>query len=137
MPAAPPVRPPQSMPMTDQRPRRGMASEQLAADYLQVRGVEVLARNLKCKAGELDLVCLDHGVLAVIEVRQRSSLEFGGALESVTWRKQRKIIRATRYLLLGRGEWHGRAVRFDVFAVEGPPDGAHRVVWVKDAFRPT
>jgi len=123
--------------MTDLRRQRGLASEQLAADYLQLRGLEVLARNLKCRAGELDLVCLDHGVLAVVEVRQRGRREFGGALESVTWRKQRKIMRATRYLLQRHAAWHGRAVRFDVFAVEGPPDGAHRIVWVKDAFRAT
>jgi len=124
-------------PMTDQRLQRGMASEQLAADYLQAHGVEILARNLKCKAGELDLVCLDHGVLAVIEVRQRGSLKFGGAIESVTWCKQRKIIRATRYLLHRRAQWHGRALRFDVFAVEGPLEGVHQLVWIKDAFRPT
>jgi putative endonuclease len=123
--------------MTDLRRQRGMASEQLAADYLQGRGLKVLARNVRCRAGELDLVCLDNGVLAVIEVRQRGSQEFGGALQSVTWRKQRKIIRATRYLLRRQVEWHGRAVRFDVFAVEGAPDGAHRLVWLKDAFRAT
>jgi putative endonuclease len=123
--------------MTDLRRQRGMASEQLAADYLQGRGLKVLARNLRCRAGELDLVCLDNGVLAVIEVRQRGRQEFGGALQSVTWRKQRKIIRATRYLLRRQIEWHGRAVRFDVFAVEGRPDGAHRLIWLKDAFRAT
>jgi putative endonuclease len=122
--------------MTDLRRQRGLQSEQLAADYLEDRGVVLLARNLRCKAGELDLVCLDDGVLAVIEVRQRASQEFGGALQSVTWRKQRKIIRAARYFLHRQAQWHGRALRFDVFAVEGPP-GAQRLNWVKDAFRAT
>jgi putative endonuclease len=121
----------------DSRRQRGIRSEQLAADFLQARGLEILARNFRCNAGELDLVCLDREVLAVIEVRQRGCQEFGGALQSVGWRKQRKIIRATRYLLQRQADWQTRAVRFDVVAVEGPPDGAHQLVWVKDAFRST
>lgn len=123
--------------MADLRRQRGTQSEQLAADYLKARGLEVLARNLRCRAGELDLVCLDHEVLAVIEVRQRCGQQFGGALQSVSWRKQRKIIRAIRYLLLRQADWRGRAVRFDVIGVEGRPERVHRLVWVKDAFRAT
>ena len=113
----------------------GVVAEELAAQYLEVRGLKVLARNLRCKAGELDLVCLDDGVLAIVEVRQRGSAEFGGASASVTWAKQRKIIRAAQFFLLRRKHWRNFPVRFDVLAVEGPPQGAHRVNWVKDAFR--
>jgi putative endonuclease len=123
--------------MADLSRQRGTQSERLAADFLQARGLKVLARNFRCNAGELDLVCLDRKVLAVIEVRQRGSQEFGGALQSVTWCKQRKIIRATRYLLQRQADWQTLAVRFDVVAVQGPPDGAHQLVWVKDAFRAT
>jgi putative endonuclease len=115
--------------------QRGTASERLAAEYLQARGLSVLVRNLRCRAGELDLVCLENDVLAIVEVRQRAKIDFGGALASVTWRKQRKIIRATRFFLQRRTQWRGLAIRFDVLAVEGLPDGAHRIVWLKDAFR--
>lgn len=115
--------------------QRGTASERLAAEYLQARGVVILARNMLCKAGELDLAGLDDGVLTIVEVRQRGRADFGGALASVTCRKQRKIIRATRYFLQRRTEWRGLVIRFDVLAVEGLPDGAHRIVWIKDAFR--
>ena len=122
---------------TETRLQRGQASEQLAGAYLQAQGLVVLERNLRCKVGELDLVCLDGGVLAVIEVRQRGKIDFGGALASVTWRKQRKIIRAAQFFLQRKAAWRGHAMRFDVLAVEGMPDGAHRIVWVKDAFRAT
>jgi putative endonuclease len=122
--------------MNDVRMQRGAAAEDLAAQYLQVRGLKILARNLRCKAGEIDLVCLDHKVLAIVEVRQRGSLEFGGALASVTKPKQRKIIRAAQFFLCREKQWRNFSVRFDVLAVDGPPDGAHRVDWVKDAFRP-
>jgi len=117
------------------RMQRGAAAEDLAARYLQVRGLKILARNLRCKAGELDLVCLDDGVLVVIEVRQRGSAEFGGALGSVTLSKQRKIIRAAQFFLRHESHWNNLSMRFDVLAIEGLPDGAHRIDWVKDAFR--
>jgi putative endonuclease len=121
--------------MNDVRMQRGAAAEELAAQYLQVRGLKILARNLRCKAGELDLVCLDGEVLAIVEVRQRGSAGFGGALASVTWTKQRKIMRAAQFFLRRQKKWKNLALRFDVLAIEGLPDGAHRIDWVKDAFR--
>lgn len=121
--------------MNGVRMQRGAAAEELAAQYLQVRGLKILARNLRCKAGELDLVCLDDGVLAIVEVRQRGSAEFGGALGSVTWTKQRKIIRAAQFFMRREMQWKRLPMRFDVLGIEGLPDGAHRIDWVKDAFR--
>ena len=122
--------------MTDARMRRGLDCETLAVRHLQLAGVEVLARNLRCKSGELDIVAREHRVLVIVEVRQRTKADFGGALESVDWRKQRKIIRATRYFLQAHREWRGLRLRFDVVAVEGTPAGEHRINWVQDAFRP-
>jgi putative endonuclease len=121
--------------MNHLRMLRGVAAEELAAQYLKVRGLKVLARNLRCKAGELDLVCLDGAVLAIVEVRQRGSAEFGGASASVTWAKQRKIIRASQFFLRREKDWRNFPMRFDVLAIEGLPEGVHRVDWVKDAFR--
>jgi putative endonuclease len=121
--------------MNDVRMLRGVAAEELAAQYLKVRGLKVLARNLRCRAGELDLVCLDRGVLAIVEVRQRGSGEFGGAVASVTCAKQHKIIRAAQFFLRREKHWKNFPVRFDVLAIEGLPQGAHRVDWIKDAFR--
>jgi putative endonuclease len=121
--------------MNNVRMQRGAAAEELAAQYLQLRGIKILARNLRCKAGELDLVCLDGRVLLIVEVRQRGDPKFGGALASVTWSKQRKILRAAQFFLRREKQWTNLALRFDVLAIEGLPDGAHRIDWVKDAFR--
>ncbi|HEX3948340.1 MAG TPA: YraN family protein [Steroidobacteraceae bacterium] len=120
--------------MDQVRLQRGLAAEQLAAEYLQVRGIKILGRNLRCKAGELDLVCLDDGVLAVVEVRQRGGAAYGGATASVTWAKQRRIIRATQFFMREK-HWRHVPLRFDVVAIDGVPEGAHRVQWIKDAFR--
>jgi putative endonuclease len=122
--------------MIDQRGMRGAAAEQMSARYLEARGIKILARNLRCRAGELDLVGLDKDVLVIAEVRLRASCEFGGAIGSVTCVKQRKILRAARYFLQRERRWRCLAVRFDVLAVQGP-SGAEQVTWVKDAFRAT
>jgi putative endonuclease len=114
---------------------QGAAAERRAAEFLESQGVAIVARNLRCKGGELDLVGLDGPLLAVIEVRLRQRCDYGGALGSVTFAKQRKIIRATRYLLQRDKALCGRRLRFDVIGVHGPPAGAHDIVWIKDAFR--
>jgi putative endonuclease len=117
------------------RRQRGRDAEALAAEYLSARGLEVLARNIRCKGGELDLLCRDGEVLVVVEVRQRSRHDYGGALASVTWRKRRKIIRATRYLLKTSPRWRNALLRFDVIGLQGLPERAPELEWVKDAFR--
>ena len=114
---------------------RGAAAERRAAEFLESHGVAIVARNLRCKGGELDLVGLDGPLVAVIEVWQRQRLDYGGALASVTAAKQRKILRATRYLLQQNKALRGRRLRFDVIGVHGPPAGTHDIVWIKDAFR--
>lgn len=117
------------------RRRRGEAAEELAASYLADRGIAILARNVRCKGGEIDILCVDGAFLAVVEVRQRACGRFGGPLASVTPAKRRKIIRAARYVLQTSAGWRNRLMRFDVIGVEGVPEGAHRISWIKDAFR--
>ncbi len=117
------------------RLERGAAAERLAAAYLQAHGLTVIARNLRCRVGELDLVCLDRDILAIIEVRQRAGGDFGGALASVTWRKQRRIARAARYFWQREAAWRHYRMRFDVIGISGLPDAAHQLEWIKDAFR--
>jgi len=122
--------------MSDQRTLRGAAAEQLAAEYLRERGIKILARNLRCKGGEIDLVGLDREVLVIVEVRLRESLDFGGALCSVTASKQRKILCAARFFLQRESSWRGHAMRFDVIALQGALHAQH-IMWIKDAFRAT
>lgn len=119
---------------SSQRMQRGAAAEALAAQFLEARGMTVLERNVRCRCGELDLVCAEAEVIVLVEVRQRGGTDFGGAAASVTWRKQRKLIRAARYLLMKRAAWRNAVLRFDVVSVQGRPDGAHRVEWIRAAF---
>ena len=114
--------------------RRGAAAEALAALYLEAQGLVIVARNLRCNAGELDVVCLDDDMLVIVEVRQRRRADYGGALASVTWHKRRKLIRTTQFYWQRQPDWQHRIVRFDVLALQGPP-GAQEIVWIKDAFQ--
>jgi len=115
----------------------GAAAETRAARHLRREGLTILARNLRCKAGELDLVCLDGDTLVIVEVRLRARDDFGGALASVTAAKRQKIIRAAQFHWQRRREWRDRMMRFDVVAVAIRADGTHAIEWIRDAFRLT
>lgn len=112
--------------------RQGGLAEQRAARYLTDRGLSLLAVNLRCKAGEIDLLMQDGSVLVFVEVRSRRSARFGGALASVGHRKRDRLIRTARYFL--HTTWQGELpqCRFDVVAFDGG-----RCCWVRDAFGET
>jgi putative endonuclease len=116
-----------------QRKEIGTRGEQAALEYLTARRLRLIARNYRCRSGEIDLVMLDGGTLALIEVRYRSGLQFGGAAASVTWHKQRRIISAARHLLLTQRELRRYPARFDVVAVSKAA-GGDRIEWIRGAF---
>jgi putative endonuclease len=95
----------------------GQKAEDLAAAFLQAKGLAVLERNFRAKVGEIDLVARDGDEVVFVEVRARATKDFGGAAASVGGAKRRKLIRAASLWLQARG-WDG-ACRFDVVAVDG------------------
>jgi putative endonuclease len=100
----------------DARGELGDAGEEAAAAWYLVRGFEVVARNWRCKAGELDLVVARPGLLVVCEVKTRRGAGFGGGYEAVGWEKQRKLRRLAELYLAASGA-RPDAVRFDVASV--------------------
>lgn len=113
------------------RTEAGNEAEDTALAYLKQAGLKLVQRNYRGRGGEIDLVMLDGETLALIEVRYRSSEQFGGAAASVTYRKQRRIINATRHLLLTRQELRRYPARFDVVAISAL---RRDVQWIKGAF---
>ena len=63
---------------------RGAAAEALAAEHLAAQGLRLIARNVRCRGGEVDLICLDRSHVVFVEVRLRTSTRFGGAAASIT-----------------------------------------------------
>lgn len=88
----------------------------MAARFLESHDFSILARNFRCRAGEIDVVALDGDVVVFVEVRSRSGALLGTPLESVDARKQQRLARVARHYLLARG-WTERDARFDVVGI--------------------
>ena len=107
----------------------GAQAEECARAYLEARGLLLVARNYRCRQGEVDLVMRDGEFIAFIEVRLRRAGALVSAAESVDPRKQRRIIAAARHYLSGKTE---APCRFDCVLLDrlDPP----AIEWVKSAF---
>jgi putative endonuclease len=116
----------------------GRGAEDLAAAHLQAAGARIVLRNFRRRRGELDIVALHHDTLLVVEVRLRSSDEFGGSAASVDHRKQRRIASTTRQLLQLHRELARHPVRFDVIAISrrarDRAGDACEIEWIRHAF---
>ena len=112
----------------------GQAAENIAADFLRAKGLEILERNYLRRLGELDILARDGDVLVIAEVRTRASDRYGGAAASVDPRKQQRIIRAASQLLQQRRDLARLRVRFDVIAVLDMDRETPRVEWIRHAF---
>jgi len=108
----------------------GAAAEQRALQLLQREGLRLLARNWRCRGGELDLVMQDGDELVFVEVRARRHGDYGGAAGSVDQHKQRRLIHAAQTYLATTPAQTQMPARFDVVAFEGerPPQ------WLRAAF---
>ena len=82
----------------------GAVAEAIAAEYLMRHGLAIVARNFRTRAGEIDLVARDGRTLVFVEVRMRRSASHGGAVESISAQKRRRLVAAAGgYLaMLGR-----------------------------------
>ncbi len=108
--------------------------ERQAERYLKAFGLKTLYRNHRTIAGEIDLVMRDgKSTVVFVEVRYRHHGQRANALESVTWHKQQKIIKATKQLMCQK-KWHNRYhARFDVVAIQGTKENP-TIEWIKNAF---
>jgi putative endonuclease len=96
----------------------GAMGEQLAVDHLTSLGLRVLTRNWRCRYGELDVIAADDAtrVVVFVEVKTRTSDQFGGVAQAVTPNKVRRLRRlAGLWLASQDGSW--AEVRIDVVGV--------------------
>ena len=107
----------------------GREAERLAVRLLTGAGLAIIARNFRCRHGEIDLIAQEGDTFVFCEVRLRTSEEFSGAAESITGRKQARITAAARYFLTARPE---APCRFDVLLLQ-TLDVA-RIRWIRNAF---
>jgi putative endonuclease len=115
------------------RKATGDSAEQLACRYLQTQGLKLLQRNFYCRGGEIDLVMQHGDSLVFVEVRYRQHTTYGRAAETISERKQSRVIRCAQYYINLHQRWN-TATRFDVVSIEGEP-GQLQLEWIRDAFR--
>lgn len=104
----------------------GNQAEEEALQFLLQNGLSLVERNYHCRFGEIDLIMLHDRVLVFVEVRKRKNMDFGGAVQSVSFIKQSRLIKTARHYLLKYRQ--PPACRFDVIAMEG-----ERCQWLKNA----
>jgi putative endonuclease len=111
----------------------GRKAEDAAAAYLERRGLTVVERNWRSKAGEVDIVSLDGECVVFVEVKARQRKRSGTPEEAVSERKQRTLCRvAIEYL--SRAGLEDVPVRFDVVAITRAGKGRARLRHHRNAF---
>jgi putative endonuclease len=102
--------------MTFQRKEIGRRGEDIAAQYLVSKGMELIARNWSTKFGELDIVAHDGLQLIIVEVRTTTSTQFGFGFQSVQYRKQQQV-RKLALQFISKQKLQHLPIRFDVISV--------------------
>lgn len=94
----------------------GRKGEQLAAEFLMKKGFEIVVRNYRYKHAEIDLIVRRNDWLIFVEVKARSSSDFGEPEEFVDARKVNRIFDAAEEYIYST-DWHGH-IRFDIVSVK-------------------
>lgn len=104
--------------------RQGLGStgERLAAEHLVREGYGILARNFRCRYGEIDIIAEDGQDLVFVEVKTRRGVAYGRPEDAVTIQKQRKLIQVASYYLSLQAHPE-RSWRIDVVAVQMSASG--------------
>lgn len=103
----------------------GNNGEDLALSYLENNGLKLVVRNFHSRFGEIDLIMQDHDTTIFVEVKKRQK-GIDNAIESISYSKQKKLIKAAQYYLSKIG-CEGNC-RFDAIAI----DGDNQILWLKN-----
>jgi len=98
-------------------PRSGAPGESLACRHLEGQGFVILARNYRCRSGEVDVVARHGEATVFVEVKERHGASHGAGCDSVTFGKRRRIVRAARLYASSHG-LEERPLRFDVVSID-------------------
>lgn len=105
---------------TDSRARKtfGDSAERVAALHLEQHGYRILARNVRTRYGEIDLIAEDADGIAFVEVKARRGTRHGAPEEAITPRKQLKLVQLADAFIGENEIFSDKAWRIDVVAIE-------------------
>ena len=92
--------------------------EEQAAEYFESKGYRIVARNFRCRRGEIDVIAKYKNLLVCAEVKTWSKIEMDGIEHSIDYRKQRASLAACKVFLLKYPEFAESMVRFDVVFID-------------------
>ena len=107
-------------------PRAGAEGEDLACRHLEAQGYAIVARNFRCRSGEVDVIARHGEATVFVEVKERHGASHGIGCDSVTFGKRRRIVRAAR-LYASSHRLEETPMRFDVVSIDWTQAG-HPVV---------
>ncbi len=110
----------------------GRKGEELALRFLKKKGYRIIEKNYVCKMGEMDIIAKEKDTLAFVEVKTRTSTEFGPPQLAVTPSKQRQLSKVALNYLKEKQLEEAKA-RFDVVAILLAQKG-EKIELIKDAF---
>ena len=96
----------------------GKKGEEQAAAALESAGMKIIAKNIRSKGGEVDIVALDGETVVFVEVKAWSSYGMEDLQYGINLKKQRKIIKTAKYFLSENRKYSNMAIRFDVVFID-------------------
>ncbi|MDE0535924.1 MULTISPECIES: YraN family protein [unclassified Tenacibaculum] len=109
----------------------GKKGEQLAVDYLLKNGYEIVEKNYRFQKAEVDIIAQKDDLLIAVEVKTRSSIDFGNPQDFVNPKKIKLLVSAIDNYVNDRDL--DVEVRFDIIAILRE-QGAFKIEHIKDAF---
>lgn len=107
----------------------GFQKEQLAIEYLISQGVTILEKNFYFRGGEIDLIGKDKEYLCFIEVKYRTSNQYGLPEDAITWEKQKKMMLGAKKYLYQQKLFLDIPCRFDIVSIY-----RENITWIRNAF---
>lgn len=111
--------------------KKGKQGEALAAEFLETKGFEIIARNYRHKHYEIDLIVKKNNWLIFVEVKMRSSDAYGYPEDFVDYKKAKNIINGAEEYTYQQN-WNGN-IRFDIVSIR-EQQGEREIVHIEDAF---
>lgn len=116
------------------RQRTGQTGEALAATFLQSKGYQIIGRNWRCSAGEIDLIAVDGEILVFAEVKTRRTSVAGTADESVTASKGQRLLASAEWFISEHPAYGEMIWRIDLVAITQNPSGElERIAHIQNA----
>lgn len=115
--------------------QRGNEGEQIAVYFLQQNGYTILEQNYRYQRAEVDVICKKDDIVIFVEVKTRTSNQFGEPEQSVTVAKQNHLARAADEYIYKTN--HEGEMRFDIISIKLSKQDVSEILHLEDAFFPT